>query len=210
MTNSGSDPTVKVLAAETVTTDEKPAGRYTVPLVTAVIILCGIILVAVFRNDINDYGVALLTRFGQGWVDVILFFVTALSCTPLMLPVWGYAVAGAAMGLSVVRLSAVMAFGSALGSYTTFAIGRYLSDRPWVMKRFPDLHKNRWTSGKSRLYVSLVLFFGTASPLPSDVVYAACGAKRYPTLPFLAIMVAARFVRYLYLGYGFLYFSDFF
>ncbi|MDH3891697.1 MAG: VTT domain-containing protein [candidate division Zixibacteria bacterium] len=180
------------------------------PLVTLAIVLVGVVLVALFRTDINDYGVSLLTRFGQDWVDVILFLVTAVSCTPIMLPVWGYAVAGAALGLSVVRLAAVMALGSALGSYTTFAIGRYMGDRSWVKRRFPDLQKNPWTYGKSRLYVTMILFFGTASPLPCDVIYAACGAKRYPSLPFFITIVAARFVRYLYMGYGFLYVSDFF
>ena len=126
-----------------------------------------------------------------------------------MLPVWGYVVAGAALGMSIVRLSAVMALGSALGSYITFMIGRYMGDRAWVKRRFPDLHKNHWTHGKSRLYVTLILFFGTASPLPCDVIYAACGAKRYPAIPFVITMVAGRFVRYIYLGYGFLYVSNF-
>ena len=180
------------------------------PLATLIIVLVGAVLVAIYRADINDYGVALLTRFGQDWVDIILFFVTAISCTPIMLPVWGYAVAGAALDISIVRLAAVMAFGSALGSYTTFMIGRYLGDRAWVKRRFPDLHKNHWTYGKSRTYVTMILFFGTASPLPCDVIYAACGAKRYPAIPFVITMVAARFVRYIYIGYGFVYISDFF
>lgn len=180
------------------------------PVATLIIVLAGAVLVAIFRTDINDYGVALLTRFGQDWVDVILFFVTAISCTPIMLPVWGYAVAGAALGMSIVRLAAVMALGSTLGSYTTFMIGRYLGNRAWVKRRFPDLQKNPWTHGKSRMYVTMILFFGTVSPLPCDVIYAACGAKRYPALPFAITMAAARFVRYMYVGYGFLYVSDFF
>ena len=193
-------------------TATKPVSKkwLAAPLATLIIVLAGAILVAIFRTDINEYGVALLTRFGQNWVDVILFFVTAISCTPIMLPVWGYAVAGAALGLSVVRLAAVMALGSAVGSYTTFSIGRYMGDRAWVKRRFPDLHKNPWTYGKSRMYVTMILFFGTASPLPCDIIYAACGAKRYPALPFVITMVAARFVRYVYMGYGFLYVSDFF
>jgi len=56
----------------------------------------------------------------------------------------------------------------------------------------------------------MILFLGTASPIPCDVFYVACGAKHYPTLLFWVTMVLARFVRYLYLGYGFLYFRDFF
>lgn len=195
-----------------ISTDTKAENKswLAAPVATLIIVLTGAVLVAIFRTDINDYGIALLTRFGQDWVDVILFFVTAISCTPIMLPVWGYAVAGAALGMSIVRLSAVMALGSAVGSYTTYMIGRYLGDRAWVTRRFPDLHKNHWTHGKSRMYVTMILFFGTASPLPCDVIYAACGAKRYPALPFVITMIAARFVRYIYIGYGFMYVSDFF
>lgn len=207
-----SNPPTDQQTASHISTAKNPEGKkwLAAPIATLIIVLAGAILVAIFRTDINDYGIALLTRFGQDWVDVILFLVTAISCTPIMLPVWGYAVAGAAIGLSVVRLAAVMALGSALGSYATFAIGRYLGDREWVTKRFPNLHKNHWTHGRSRMYVTMILFIGTASPLPCDVIYAACGAKRYPALPFVITMIAARFVRYLYMGYGFLYVSDFF
>ena len=209
MTNSSQPIDQQTTPHSSTTAKPESKNWLAAPLATLIIVLVGAILVAIFRTDINDYGLALLTRFGQDWVDVILFFVTAISCTPIMLPVWGYAVAGAALGLSVVRLAAVMALGSALGSYTTFLIGRYLGDRAWVKRRFPDLHKNHWTHGRSKKYVTMILFFGTASPLPCDVIYAACGAKRYPVAPFVITMVAARFVRYIYLGYGFLYLSDF-
>jgi membrane protein YqaA with SNARE-associated domain len=89
-------------------------------------------------------------------------------------------------------------------------IGKYFSNTEWVKNRFPNIHKHPWTHGKSMKYVTLLLFIGTASPIPCDVFYVACGAKKYPTLLFWVTMVAARFVRYMYLGYGFKYFGDFF
>ncbi len=191
---------------------DEPAQKsaMTAHLVTLIIILTGTILAVLFRNEINGYGVALMTRFGQRWVDVILFLVTAISCTPLMLPVWAYAVAGAALGLDVARLALVMALGSALGGLVTFAAGRYYGNRSWVQRRFPRLREHPWTHGKSKKYVTLLLFLGSSSPIPCDIVYAACGAKRFPVLPFLMTLTAGRFVRYIYLGYGFIYISDYF
>ncbi len=188
---------------------DEPArnGAMAAHLVTLIIILVGAILAVLFRNEINGYGVDLMTRFGQGWVDVILFFVTAISCTPLTLPVWAYAVAGAALGLNIIRLALVMAFGSALGGLVTFAAGRYYGNRPWVRRRFPRLREHPWTHGKSKKYVTLILFLGSASPIPCDIVYAACGAKQFPVMPFLMALVAGRFMRYIYLGYGFIYIS---
>ncbi|HUV29998.1 MAG TPA: alkaline phosphatase family protein [Acidobacteriota bacterium] len=176
-------------------------------VITIGIILTGLILVGLFKEPINAFGLDLMTRYGQQWVDVILFLVTAVSSTPLALPIWGYAVLGIALGYNIFRLASVMAVGSALGSFVTFSLGRYFADRPWVQKRFPNIRQHPWTRGKSKKYVTLILFLGTASPIPCDVLYVACGAKRFPALLFLVTMVAARFVRYVYLGYGFAYFS---
>jgi membrane protein YqaA with SNARE-associated domain len=52
------------------------------------------------------------------------------------------------------------------------------------------------------------LFLGTASPIPCDVFYAACGLKKFPWPLFWATMIGARFIRYWYLGYGFEFFKD--
>lgn len=45
----------------------------------------------------------------------------------------------------------------------------------------------------------------TASSIPCDAFYVACGVKRYPTMLFWSTMVAARFVRYYHMGYIFKY-----
>ena len=191
-------------------TSREPNNRLTSVLITVGIIVTGAILVGLFREPINAYGVDLMMRYGQEWADVVLFLLSAVSCTPLVLPVWGYAILGVALGFHVVRLATVMAFGSALGSFVTFGVGRYFSERPWVKRRFPGIHHHRWTHGKSKKYVAWILFIGTSSPIPCDVLYVACGAKRFPPVLFLITMVAGRFVRYLSLGYGYKYFSGYF
>jgi len=179
-------------------------------LYTAGIILAGVIVVGIYQEQINSFGTDLMTRYGQQWFDLILLLITFISCTPLMLPVWCYALVGVALGYNIFRLAAVMAVGSASGSLVTFYLGRYFANRKWVRKRYPNLLNHPWTEGKSKMYVSWILFLGTASPIPCDVFYAACGAKRYPILPFYLLMVAGRFVRYIYLGYGFNFFSNIF
>ena len=180
----------------------------TAVLITAGFILTGMVTVGLFNEEIKELGVGLMSRYGQGWVDIILFLLTAISSTPLALPIWGYAQAGVAIGYDVVRLASIMAVGSALGSLVTYGVGRYFGDSTVVRKKFPKLTRHAWTEGRSRSYVTLFLFLGTAGPIPSDVLYAACGFKRYPVTLFLVTMIIARFVRYLYLGYGFKYMVD--
>jgi len=190
------------------TSGEEKKGKLSSVLITVGIMLVGTALAGLFKDDINAFGMGLMNRYGQGWIDVVLFLITMVSCTPLVLPVWGYALAGVALGYNVVRLAAVMAFGSALGSFVTFTLGRYFGNSGWIRQRFPNIHRHPWTHGRSRTFVTLALFVGTSSPIPCDVAYVACGAKRYPALLFLVTMIVARFVRYIYLGYGFSYFSD--
>jgi membrane protein YqaA with SNARE-associated domain len=185
-------------------------GKLAPLIITAVIIISGMVIAGIYRDSITAFGQELLTRYGRNWVDVILLLITFVSCTPIMLPVWCYALIGAAMGFNIVRLSAVMAVGSAFGSLVTYYLGRFFANRVWMKKKFPNIINHPWTEGKSRLYVSWILFLGTASPIPCDVFYAACGVKRYPAFPFWLLMVAGRFVRYLYMAYGFHFFSRFF
>jgi len=190
-------------------TESKKGGLSPI-IATMAIILCGIILTAIFKQDILDFGTHLMTDYGEGWMNLILFLLTAVSSTPLALPIWVYALVGVALGYHILWLAAIMALGSASGSLVTFLLGRYFGDSEWVRKRFPNLHKYPWAHGRSRVYVTLTLFLGTASPIPCDIFYVACGFKRYSPLLFWITMVAARFVRYCYVGYGLLYFRDFF
>lgn len=177
---------------------------------TLIIIIVSIILFALFKDSINEFGMNLLSRYGQSRVDLVLFVITAISCTPIILPIWGYIFAGLTMGYDIYRLSLVMAVAAALGSTVTLYLGRYYGKHPWIKRHFPNLEKHPWTRGKSKRMVTLILLLGNISPIPLDVFYAACGAKKYPAVPFIVTNVAGRFIRFLYVGYGFVFVKDFF
>ena len=172
-------------------------------LITASIIIAGIVIVAIFKEDINDIGLYLIDNYGQRNIDIILFTLTAVSSSPICLPVWQYVLVGTTMGYSVPHLAAVMALGSALGSLVTYYMGRLFGNSRFFTKRFPDAGKHRWVHGRSRLYVTLALFLGTASPIPFDILYFACGIKKYPPWLLYLANTLGRLVRYIYLGYGF-------
>lgn len=172
-------------------------------LVTAAIIIVGTVLVLIFNGDITRFGVQLIHRYGQTNIDIILFVIAAISCSPLCLPVWVYVVTGAAMGYNILHLAVVLALGSAVGSLITYYLGAYFSERKFFKKRFPKAQDHPWIRGKSRWIVTGLVFLGTASPIPCDAFYLACGIKRFPPGMFFTAAVAGRFVRYIYLGFGF-------
>jgi membrane protein YqaA with SNARE-associated domain len=207
LTTDKEHPPPKIEDAEV--TASKKNGMLPI-ILTIGIILIGIILSSIFKEDVLRIGEHLLTTYGQGWVDLILFLLTAVSSTPLVLPIWPYAQIGVAIGYGIFHLAFVMAIGSATGSLVEFYMGRYFGESRWFMKRFPNIHKHPWTYGRSKWYVTLMLFLGTASPLPCNVFYIAAGAKRYSAILFWVIMVAARLVRYTYLGLGFKYAPELF
>ncbi len=177
-------------------------------LITIWIVIASTVMFWVFKSDISEFGSQLMMRHGQDRVDLVLFLITSISCTPVVLPVWCYVPSGLLLGYGILRLATVMALGSAVGSITTFAIGRFFSNTSWAKRRFPRILKHPWTHGKSKMYVTWILLVGTASPIPCDIVYAAAGAKRYPAVPFFCLMVAGRFVRYISLGLMFRYLLD--
>jgi membrane protein YqaA with SNARE-associated domain len=204
------DGVSRAIDAPPTETAELPAGGTSLipAIATAVIVIAGLVLTAAFKEDILGYGHYLMRTHSAVWVDWILAIISAVSSTPLALPIWQYTIVGIALGYGVIRLAVVMALGSATGSLVTFWLGKYYGNSAWVKRRFPNLHKNSWTRGKSRMYVTLLLFLGTASPLPCDILYVAAGAKLYPTSLFWVTMAAARFVRYVAMGYAFIYFRD--
>ena len=189
----------------------RPKGSGAWPIVlTVAIMVFGIALSSVFKKDVFSLGERLLKIYGQSWVDGTLFFVTAVSSTPLVFPIWPYAMIGVSLGYGIFHLAMVMALGSATGSLVEFYMGRCFGDSGWFKRRFPNVHKHPWSHGRSRWYVTGMLFLGTASPLPCNVFYIACGIKSYSAALFWMIMVAARLVRYTYLGLGFKYLPELF
>ncbi|HOP07794.1 MAG TPA: VTT domain-containing protein [candidate division Zixibacteria bacterium] len=171
-------------------------------ILTAVIVVPSLAMVILFNDDIEAFGLSLMQRYGQNWLDLILLVISAISCSPLVLPVWGYVIAGVSMGYNVFHLALVMAIGSAFGSLVTYLVGRYFAERQWVKNKFPNLLDNKWTIGRSRLYVALAIFLGTSSPIPCDILYAAAGAKQFPAGLFYLTTFAGRLVRYIYMGLG--------
>jgi membrane protein YqaA with SNARE-associated domain len=166
------------------------------------------VIVWIFQPEINDFGSSLMKRYQQNWIDLVLFLLCAVSCSPLVLPVWGYVLVGIGLGYDIYRLIAVMSIGSATGSLITFTLGKYYSNRAWVKRKFPNILKHPWTFGKSRKYVTWILLVGAASPIPCDVLFAACGAKRYPAIPFFLVLMVSRVIRYSYLAIIFAYFIN--
>lgn len=178
------------------------SGLFSLLSVVALIVI-GTVLVFLFNDDVTRIGVELLHRYGQTNIDIILFVITAISCSPICLPVWIYIITGAAMGYNILHLAVVLAVGSAVGSLITYYLGAYFSERKFFRKRFPKAQDHPWINGKSRWIVTSLVFLGTASPIPCDAFYLTCGVKRFSVSLFFSAAVAGRFVRYIYLGYGF-------
>ncbi len=175
--------------------------------ITAGIIIAGMIIVGIFKDDINNFGMDIMRRYGQTQVDIILYLITAISASPLVLPIWQYVMIGVAMGYGIVHLAIVMALGSATGSVITYYIGRYFGNSKFIRTKFPKAQNHPWVNGRSKWFVTAALFLGTASPIPFDILYFASGIKRYPVLLLFFACVGGRIIRYMYLGYGFDFFS---
>ncbi len=172
-------------------------------VITVLMIITSIVLPLVYREEIIGIGHSLLLRYGQDRIDFILYFITTISSTPLALPVWIYAVLGSMLGYEPLRLIIVMGLGSMTGSTITYFIARYFGKSKFVKQHFPSIENHPWTRGRSIWVVSLILFTGAASPIPFDILYAACGMKRYPILLFAPIVLLAFLIKFAYLFYGY-------
>jgi len=141
--------------------------------------------------------------YGQERIDFILYLITTVSSTPLALPVWIYAILGSMLGYEPLRLILVMGLGSMTGSTITYFIARYFGKSKFIRRNFPNIENHPWTRGRSIWVVSLILFTGAASPIPFDILYAACGMKRFPILLFAPVLFLAFLIKYAYLFYGY-------
>ena len=172
-------------------------------VITVLMVITSIVLPLVFREEIVSIGQNLLLRYGQDRIDFILYFITTLSSTPLALPVWIYAVLGSMLGYEPLRLILVISLGSMTGSIITYFIARYFGKSKFVKRNFPNIENHPWTKGRSIWVVSLILFTGAASPIPFDILYAACGMKRFPILLFAPLLFLAFLIKFAYLFYGY-------
>ena len=167
------------------------------------VLATSIVLPFIFREEIIGLGRYLLLTYGQQRIDLILYVITTISSTPLALPVWIYAVLGSMLGFDPARIIIVMGLGSMSGSTITYFIARYFGKSRFIRNNFPNIESHPWTEGRSIWVISLVLFLGAASPVPFDILYAACGLKRYPVGLFSPIVFVAFCIKFTYLFYGF-------
>lgn len=169
----------------------------------ALVILTSIVVPLLFQEEIISLGQDLLIRYGQDRIDLILYLITTISSTPLALPVWIYAVLGAMLGFEPARLIIVMGLGSMSGSIITYFVARYFGKSRFIKKNFPNIENHPWTHGRSKRVISVILFLGAASPIPFDIMYAACGMKRFPIALFAPITFISFSIKFTYLFYGY-------
>jgi len=170
---------------------------------TVFMIITSIVLPLMFREQIVAVGHSLLLTYGQDRIEIVLYLITTISSTPLALPVWIYAILGSMLGYEPIRLIIVMGLGSMSGSIITFFIARYFGKSKFITRNFPNIQNHRWTEGRSRWLIGLILFVGAASPIPFDIMYVACGMKRYPILLFAPIVLISFTIKFTYLFYGY-------
>jgi membrane protein YqaA with SNARE-associated domain len=148
-----------------------------------------------FGERLLDLGENLLTSYGRTNTDIMLYIVTAVSSSPLTLPVSAYAVVGTLLGYEPWRLITLIALGAVTGSSVSYLLGRCFGDTPFVRRRFPEIENHSWTKGRSLRVVSLILLGGAMSPVPVHPMYAACGVMRYPAALFVLIVFLGWWVR---------------
>lgn len=160
------------------------------------------IIPIVYQDDLISLSTRLLRKYSQEHFDLVLFFLTAISSSPIALPVWPFPVIGIVLGYPINKLIFLITIASVAGSTMTYFLGRYFNNRRFILRKFPKIHENKWTEGKSFWSITAVLFGGTALPLPVDILYAASGIKRYPVLSFLLTIFLARLIGYSILVHG--------
>ena len=161
-----------------------------------------------FGERLLDFGGNILTSYGRTNTDIMLYIVTAVSSSPLTLPVSAYAVIGTLLGYEPGRLITLIALGAVTGSSVSYLLGRCFGDTPFVRRRFPEIENHSWTKGRSLRVVSLILLGGAMSPVPVHPMYAACGMMRYPAALFVLIVFLGWWVRIGVVVMGIKFISD--
>ncbi|HET7289285.1 MAG TPA: VTT domain-containing protein [Thermodesulfobacteriota bacterium] len=176
--------------------------------VTFVMVLASSGVSVLFGERLLDFGENILMSYGQANTDFILYIVTAVSSSPLTLPVSAYAVIGTLLGYEPGKLITLIALGAVTGSSVSYLLGRCFGDTPFVRRRFPEMENHSWTRGRSLRVVSLILLGGAMSPVPVHPMYAACGMMRYPAALFVLIVFLGWWVRIGVVVMGIKFISD--
>lgn len=172
-----------------------PNLTWAVLLSALLMLLASSVVSALYGDKFLDLGKSLLTSYGQRNTDIILYLITAVSSSPLPLPVSTYAVFGTLLGYEPGRLITLIALGAVTGSSVSYILGRYFGKTSFVRRKFPEVENHSWTKGRSLRVLSLVLLGGSLSPLPLHPMYAACGMMRYPAVLFIPIVFLAWWIR---------------
>jgi len=172
-----------------------PNSIWVILLAALLMLLASMTVSALFGGKLLDLGEGLLRSCGQRNTDIILYLITAVSSSPLPLPVSAYAVFGTLLGYEPGRLITLIAFGAVTGSSVSYLLGRYFGKTPFVRRKFPEVESQSWTKGRSLKVVSLILLGGALSPLPAHPMFAACGMMRYPAVLFFPIVFLAWWIR---------------
>ena len=176
--------------------------------VTFVMVLASSGVSVLFGERLLDFGENILMSYGQANTDFMLYIVTAVSSSPLTLPVSAYAVIGTLLGYEPGRLITLIALGAVTGSSVSYLLGRCFGDTPFVRRKFPEMKNHSWTRGRSLRVVSLILLGGAMSPVPVHPMYAACGMMRYPAALFVLIVFLGWWVRIGVVVMGIKFISD--
>lgn len=172
-----------------------PNSIWVILLAALLMLLASMTVSALFGGKLLDLGEGLLRSCGQRNTDIILYLITAVSSSPLPLPVSAYAVFGTLLGYEPGRLITLIALGAVTGSSVSYLLGRHFGKTPFVRRKFPEVESQSWTKGRSLKVVSLILLGGALSPLPAHPMFAACGMMRYPAVLFIPIVFLAWWIR---------------
>lgn len=175
-------------------------------LISVLIFIPSFLIPLYYQEQFFEVGKNLLSVYGQESFDIAIFLLTFISSTPLTLPVWTYAVYGTMLGYEPLRLLIIISLGSVGGSTVTYVIGRYFGSLDYVKNKFPTFENHPWVNGKSFKITSVFLCLGNFLPLPIDIFYAVCGAKKYPPGLFLILVFIGKFFTYsvFVFGWGFI------
>ncbi|MFI5322855.1 MAG: VTT domain-containing protein [Thermodesulfobacteriota bacterium] len=172
-----------------------PNSLKLVLLVTAGMMVTSSVISILYGERFLSIGGKLLTRYGQSYTDVMLYTLSAVSTSPLTLPVSEYAVLGTLLGFEPLRLITLIALGAMTGSSVSYLLGRFFGNMSFVRRRFPEVEDRKWTRRGSLRKLSLILVGGALSPIPVHPFYAACGMMRYPIELFTLILFFGWWVR---------------
>ncbi|MBD3257909.1 hypothetical protein GF377_05715, partial [candidate division GN15 bacterium] len=91
-TDADGSPT-EALKEEFERSSSSKGGRTTI-FVSIGIMLFGIILTSIFKEDITAFGESVMASVGREWFDIVLLAVSAVSSSGLALPIWAYMLVG--------------------------------------------------------------------------------------------------------------------